>query len=54
MCMKLERHKDSIFFFWKDTNIPKDIEKNEKICFCFNILGSIRAFWNITIYKMFI
>jgi len=27
MCMKLERHKDSIYFF-KDTKISKDIEKD--------------------------
>jgi len=28
------------FIFWKDMKIPKDIEKNKKICFSFNILRS--------------
>ncbi len=39
---------------WKNIKIPKDIEKNKKICFSFNILKSIKTFWNITIWKMFI
>jgi hypothetical protein len=40
--MKLEKHK---MFFGKDTNIPKNIEKNKKIYFFFDILGSsIRTF----------
>jgi hypothetical protein len=50
--MKLERHKDSIFF-WKDTKTPKDIEKNKETYFSFNILGSIKTSWNITTCKMF-
>jgi hypothetical protein len=53
MCMKLERHKYSMFF-WKDMKIPKNIETNKEICFSFNILGSIRTFKNITTCKMFI
>jgi len=40
-----------LIIFWKDTKIPKDIEKNIKICFSFNNLGSIKTFWNITIVK---
>jgi len=43
MCMKLERHKDS-FFFFKETKIPKNIEKNKKICFSFDILRFIKTF----------
>jgi hypothetical protein len=46
--MKLERHKDSGCFFWKDTKISKDIEKIKKNSFSFDI---IRTFWNITTCK---
>jgi hypothetical protein len=34
MCMKLERHQDSISFL-KDTKIPKVIEKKKKELFLF-------------------
>jgi len=36
--MKLEIHKDSIFF-WQDIKIPKDIEKKNRDLFLFDILG---------------
>jgi general stress protein 26 len=33
--MKL--HLNIQIFFWKDTKISKDIEKNKEICFSFDI-----------------
>jgi general stress protein 26 len=55
MCIKLERHEENNNNNnnWKDTKILKDIEKNKEICVSFNILGSIKTFWNI-ICKVFI
>jgi hypothetical protein len=53
MCLKVERHNDSIFF-WKDTNIPKNIEKNKKDLFLFlylRIHKDILKHYNL---KMFI
>jgi hypothetical protein len=32
------------FFFEKTQIFQKTFKKNEEICFCFNILGSIRTF----------
>jgi hypothetical protein len=48
--MKLERHKDSIFFL-KDIKIPKDIEKKQKICFSFDILGPKGHFETLQLVK---
>jgi len=45
MCMKLERHNASKKY-WKHTKISKEIEK-KNICFSFDILISIRTFWDI-------
>jgi hypothetical protein len=43
-----------VYEFRKTQRLQKNIEKNKEICFSFDILGSIRIFWNITTCKMFI
>ncbi len=50
---EIGKTKDSLFLL-KDTKIPKDIEKNNEICFSFDILESIRTFENITTCEMLI
>jgi hypothetical protein len=41
------------FLFWKDKNIPKNIEKNRKIYFSFDTLRSHKNILKFYICKMF-
>jgi len=49
------KRKKKFNFFGKERKIFQEIEKKKKrLFFSFDILESIRTFWDITTYKMFI